>query len=201
MAETTVRELADVVGIPVDRLLAHLGESGLAAYGSRSADQRSGKGPVVHAPAPTARQGSRERAGFPPKDHTEAQVRERAQDRFAAGAQEDSDGRDAPATCIPAGRRTERGRRHAIGRGSRAMRRRAWTPRSVRCRKRRSAASRSSDETLRAEAEAREKEEALRKQREPEKKKKREPVEEPAPEPEPEAAAAPDAAPARCRCR
>lgn len=29
MAETTVRELADVVGIPVDRLLAQLGESGL----------------------------------------------------------------------------------------------------------------------------------------------------------------------------
>ena len=29
MAETTVRELADVVGIPINRLLAHLGESGL----------------------------------------------------------------------------------------------------------------------------------------------------------------------------
>ena len=29
MAETTVRELADVVGIPVNRLLAQLGESGL----------------------------------------------------------------------------------------------------------------------------------------------------------------------------
>ena len=37
MAETTVRELADVVGIPVDRLLAHLGESGLQ---HTEADQR-----------------------------------------------------------------------------------------------------------------------------------------------------------------
>ena len=37
MAETTVRELADVVGIPVNRLLAQLGESGLP---HTEADQR-----------------------------------------------------------------------------------------------------------------------------------------------------------------
>ena len=199
MAETTVRELADVVGIPVNRLLAQLGESGLP---HTEADQRindqekaqlfthlrrlHGKsGGEIAAPRKIAlkrksvselkiasSQGRR-------KTVTVETRRRRSYTPGGAAARDDS------GTAVAGEESTAKARMDAA---KRALQEEA---------KRR---QQELDETLRGEAEVREKEEALRKLREPEKK-KRAPVEEPAPEPAPEpadaqaAAAAPVAIP------
>ena len=186
MAETTVRELADVVGIPVDRLLAHLGESGLQ---HTEADQRindqekaqlfthlrrlHGKG----ASEPTAprkitlkrKSVSELRIASPQGRRKTVTVETRRRRAYAPGT-----GPSAETAAIPAGE--EGDARARMNAAKRALQEEA---------KRR---QQELDETLRAEAEVREKEEALRKLREPEKK-KRVPVEEPAPEPESETAA------------
>ena len=192
MAETTVRELADVVGIPVNRLLAQLGESGLP---HTEADQRindqekaqlfthlrrlHGKsGGEFAAPRKIAlkrksvselkiasSQGRR-------KTVTVETRRRRSYTPGGAAARDDS------GTAVAGEESTAKARMDAA---KRALQEEA---------KRR---QQELDETLRGEAEVREKEEALRKLREPEKK-KRAPVEEPAPEPAPEPVAAQAAA-------
>ena len=184
MAETTVRELADVVGIPVNRLLAQLGESGLP---HTEADQRindqekaqlfthlrrlhSKSGGEIAAPRKIAlkrksvselkiasSQGRR-------KTVTVETRRRRSYNPGGAAARDDS------GTAVAGEENTAKARMDAA---KRALQEEA---------KRR---QQELDETLRGEAEEREKEEALRKLREPEKK-KRAPVEEPAPEPAPE---------------
>ena len=190
MAETTVRELADVVGIPVNRLLAQLGESGLP---HTEADQRindkekaqlfthlrrlHGKSAGETA-APRkvtlkrksvselkiASQGRR-------KTVTVETRRRRAYAAPGAGPKDD-------AGAAGAGAADAKARMDAAKRALQVEAKRH---------------QQELDETLRAEAEAREKEEVLRKLREPEKK-KRVPVEEPAPEPAPAAAPGPSPA-------
>ena len=115
MAETTVRELADVVGIPSTGCWRNLASRGFLTR-SRRADQRSGEDAVVHAPAPPARQGW-SRAGHATQDHPAAQVDERVEDRLAAGPPEDGGGRDARAADVRAGRRPASRHEGGCGRG------------------------------------------------------------------------------------
>ena len=196
MAETTVRELADVVGIPVNRLLAHLGESGLPHTGAderindqekaqlfthlRRLHSKSGTEAVAPRKITLRRKSVSElRIASPQGRRKTVTVETRGRRVYMPGAGPRSDAGVAAA----AGEGDAKARMNAA---KRALQEEA---------KRR---QQELDETLRAEAEVREKEEALRKLREPEKK-KRPPVEEPAPEPVPEPAAAPavaDATPA-----
>ena len=176
MAETTVRELADVVGIPVDRLLARLGESGLP---HTEADQRI-------------------------NDQEKAQLFTHLRRLHGKGGDEPAAPRKITLKrksvselkiASPQGRRktvtveTRRRRVHAPGAGV------AATGQEDDAKARMDAAKRALqeeakrhqqqlDETLRAEAEAREKEEVLRKLRETSGR-KRQPDEAPGPEPAP----------------
>ena len=192
MAETTVRELADSVGIPVNRLLAHLGESGLPHTGAdeRINDQEKaqlfthlrrlhGKGgsePVAPRKISLRRKSVSElRIASPQGRRKTVTVETRGRRAYPPGA----------------GPRVDSGMAASGGEGDAKARMDAAKRALQEEAKRR---QQELDETLRAEAEVREKEEALRKLREPEKKKpapKAEP--EPAPDPAVAAPAASDA--------
>ena len=198
MAETTVRELADVVGIPVNRLLAHLGESGLP---HTEADERINDQEKAQLFTHLRRLHSK--SGAEPAAPRKITLRRKSVSELRIASPQ---GRRKTVTVETRGRRvympgtghrTDSGVAEAAGEGDAKARMNAAKRALQEEAKRR---QQELDETLRAEAEVREKEEALRKLREPEKK-KRPPVEEPAPEPAPEPAAAPapaavDAAPA-----
>ena len=191
MAETTVRELADVVRIPVNRLLAQLGECGLP---HTEADQRindqekdqlldhlrrlHGKsGGETAAPRKIAlkrKSVSELKVASSQGRRKTVTVETRRRRSYPSGAA----AKDDSGAVATGEEGTAKARMDAA---KRALQEEA---------KRR---QQELDETLRAEAEVREKEEALRKLREPEKK-KRAPVEEPAPEPAPEPADAAAAA-------
>ena len=198
MAEITVRELADAVGIPVDRLLAQLDGSGLP---HTEADQRLNEDErtllLAHLRQPD---GKSEDESTPPRKIT--LKRKSVSELKVASPQ----GRRKTVTV-----ETRRRRTYAPGAGKQdavavpadgekdAKARMAAAKRALQEEAKRR--QQDLDETLRGEAEAREKEEVLRKLREPERKKDK-PVEESTPEPEPEltpevvvAKAAPEAAP------
>ena len=187
MAETTVRELADSVGIPVNRLLAHLGESGLphTEADERINDQekaqlfthlrrlhgKSGGEPTTPRKISLRRKSVSElRIASPQGRRKTVTVETRGRRAYAPGA----------------GPRVDSGVAAQSGEGDAKARMDAAKRALQEEAKRR---QQELDETLRAEAEVREKEEALRKLREPEKKKPA-PREEPEPEPGPDPAAA-----------
>ena len=203
MAETTVRELADVVGIPVDRLLAQLGESGLPHTDAeqRIDDQQKaqllthlrrlhgkseGESAAPRKIALKRKSVSELKVASPQgrRKTVTVEVRKRRQVRGA-------ETRDGAGVLAGGGEGDAKARMDAA---KRALQEEA---------KRR---HQELDESLRAEAEVREKEEALRKLREPDRKKHREagfepgsePTIEQVPEPasEPVAAASPAAEPA-----
>ena len=182
MAETTVRELADSVGIPVNRLLAHLGESGLHHTGAdeRINDQEKAQ-LFTH-----LRRLHGKGAAEPVAARKITLRRKSVSELRVASAQ----GRRKTVTVETRGRRSQ-----APGAGPRIDTGVIATGDKGDTKARMDAAKRALheeakrrqqelDETLRAEAEVREKEEALRKLREPEKKKL-------APKAEPEAESAP----------
>ena len=193
MAETTVRELADVVGIPVNRLLAHLGESGLP---HTEADERINDQEKAQLFTHLKRLHSK--TGTEPAAPRKITLRRKSVSELRIASPQ---GRRKTVTVETRGRRM-----YMPGAGPRADAAASTIGKEGDAKARMDAAKRALqeeakrrqqelDETLRAEAEVREKEEALRKLREPEKKKpapKAEP--EPAPEPAAAAPAAPDAA-------
>ena len=194
MAETTVRELADVVGIPVNRLLAHLGESGLP---HTEADERINDQEKAQLFTHLKRLHSK--TGTEPAAPRKITLRRKSVSELRIASPQ---GRRKTVTVETRGRRM-----YMPGAGPRADAAASTIGKEGDAKARTDAAKRAAlqeeakrrqqelDETLRAEAEVREKEEALRKLREPEKKKpapKAEP--EPAPEPAAAAPAAPDAA-------
>ena len=195
MAETTVRELADVVGIPVNRLLAHLGESGLP---HTEADERINDQEKAQLFTHLRRLHSK--SGSEPAAPRKITLRRKSVSELRIASPQ---GRRKTVTVETRGRRVytpgagpraaDAGVAAVSGEGDAKARMDAAKRALQEEAKRR---QQELDETLRAEAEVREKEEALRKLREPERK-KRPPVEEPAPEPVPEpATAAADATPA-----
>ena len=188
MAETTVRELADVVGIPVNRLLAQLGESGLP---HTEADERINDQEKTQLFTHLRRLHGK--GGVEPAAPRKITLRRKSMSELRIASPQ---GRRKTVVVETRGRRT-----YAPGAGPRADTRVAAAGEESDAKARMNAAKRALqeeakrrqqelDETLRAEAEAREKEEALRKLREPEKK-KRAPTEEPVSEPASEPAAAP----------
>ena len=193
MAETTVRELADVVGIPVNRLLAHLGESGLP---HTEADERINDQEKAQLFTHLKRLHSK--TGTEPAAPRKITLRRKSVSELRIASPQ---GRRKTVTVETRGRRM-----YMPGAGPRADAAASTIGKEGDAKARMDAAKRALqeeakrrqqelDETLRAEAEVREKEEALRKLREPEKKKpapKAEP--EPAPAPAAAAPAAPDAA-------
>ena len=193
MAETTVRELADVVGIPVNRLLAHLGESGLP---HTEADERINDQEKAQLFTHLKRLHSK--TGTEPAAPRKITLRRKSVSELRIASPQ---GRRKTVTVETRGRRM-----YMPGAGPRADAAASTIGKEGDAKARMDAAKRALqeeakrrqqelDETLRAEAEVREKEEALRKLREPEKKKhtpKAEP--EPAPAPAVAAPAAPDAA-------
>ena len=193
MAETTVRELADVVGISVNRLLAQLGESGLP---HTEADQRIND--QEKAQLFTHLRRLHGKSGGETAAPRKITLKRKSVSELKIAS---SQGRRKTVTV-----ETRRRRAYAPGAGARDGSGTAPVAEASDAKARMDAAKRALqeeakrrqqelDETLRAEAEVREKEEALRKLREPEKK-KRPPVEEPPePEPAPEPAAAVPAAP------
>ena len=183
MAETTVRELADVVGIPVNRLLTHLGESGLphTEADERINDQDKAQ-LLMH-----LRRLHRKGEGEPAAPRKIALRRKSVSELRIASPQ----GRRKTVVVETRGRRA-----HGPGTARRADSGAAAAGGESDTKARMDAAKRALqeeakrhqqelDETLRAEAEVREKEEAQRKLREAEKK-RRPPPEEPAAEPAPE---------------
>ena len=197
MAETTVRELADVVGIPVDRLLVQLGESGLPHNDAeqRINDQQKaqllthlrrlhgkseGESAAPRKIALKRKSVSELKVASPQgrRKTVTVEVRKRRQVRGA-------ETRDGAGTLAGDG---EGGAKARMDAAKRALQEEA---------KRR---HQELDESLRAEAEVREKEEALRKLREPDRKKYKVtesepgPVVEQAPDPIPEPAATASAA-------
>ena len=187
MAETTVRELADVVGIPVNRLLAHLGESGLP---HTEADERINDQEKAQLFTHLKRLHSK--SGAEPAAPRKISLRRKSVSELRIASPQ---GRRKTVTVETRGRRM-----HMPGGGPKSGTGVSAAGREGDAKARMDAAKRALqeeakrrqqelDETLRAEAEVREKEEALRKLREPEKK-KRAPVAEPAPEPAPDSAAA-----------
>ena len=197
MAETTVRELADVVGIPVNRLLAHLGESGLP---HTEADERINDQEKAQLFTHLKRLHSK--SGTEPAAPRKITLRRKSVSELRIASPQ---GRRKTVTVETRGRRM-----YMPGAGPRADAAASTIGKEGDAKARMDAAKRALqeeakrrqqelDETLRAEAEVREKEEALRKLREPEKKKRprtEEPPPEPAPEPAvPPAAAAPGATP------
>ena len=192
MAETTVRELADVVRIPVDRLLAQLGECGLPhteadqRINDREKDQLLDHLRRLHG-----------KGGAEPATSRKISLRRKSVSELRIASPQ---GRRKTVTVETRGRRT-----YAPGAGPRVDSGVAAESGEGDAKARMDAAKRALqeeakrrqqelDETLRAEAEVREKEEALRKLREPEKK-KHTPREEPEPEPGPDPAAAAPAGP------
>ena len=197
MAETTVRELADVVGIPVNRLLAHLGESGLP---HTEADERINDQEKAQLFTHLKRLHSK--SGTEPAAPRKITLRRKSVSELRIASPQ---GRRKTVTVETRGRRM-----YMPGAGPRADAAASTIGKEGDAKARMDAAKRALqeeakrrqqelDETLRAEAEVREKEEALRKLREPEKKKRprtEEPPPEPAPDPAvPPAAAAPGATP------
>ena len=196
MAETTVRELADVVGIPVNRLLAHLGESGLP---HTEADERIND--QEKAQLFTHLRRLHGKSGAEPAAPRKITLRRKSVSELRIASPQ---GRRKTVTVETRGRRV-----YTPGAGPRADSGVAAVTEEGEAKARMDAAKRALqeeakrrqqelDETLRAEAEVREKEEALRKLREPEKKKRppvEEPASEPAPEPETAATVAADATP------
>ena len=187
MAETTVRELADVVGIPVNRLLAHLGESGLPHTG---ADERINDQEKAQLFTHLRRLHSK--SGTEPAAPRKITLRRKSVSELRIASPQ---GRRKTVTVETRGRRL-----HAPGSGPRADSGTPSVGKEGDAKARMDAAKRALqveakrrqqelDETLRAEAEVREKEEALRKLREPVKK-KRTPSEQPPSEPPPDSAAA-----------
>ena len=187
MAETTVRELADVVGIPVNRLLAHLGESGLP---HTEADERINDKEKAQLFTHLRRLHSK--SGTEPAAPRKITLRRKSVSELRIASPQ---GRRKTVTVETRGRRL-----HAPGSGPRADSGTPSVGKEGDAKARMDAAKRALqveakrrqqelDETLRAEAEVREKEEALRKLREPVKK-KRTPREDPASEPPPDSAAA-----------
>ena len=183
MAETTVRELADVVGIPINRLLAHLGESGLP---HTEADERINDQEKAQLFTHLRRLHSK--SGAEPVAPRKITLRRKSVSELRIASPQ---GRRKTVTVETRGRRM-----YTPGAGPRAESGVAAAAEESDTKARMDAAKRALqeeakrrqqelDETLRAEAEVREKEEALRKLREPEKK-KRPPVEEPGSEPAPE---------------
>ena len=194
MAETTVRELADVVGIPVNRLLAHLGESGLP---HTEADERINDQEKAQLFTHLKRLHSK--TGTEPAAPRKITLRRKSVSELRIAS---AQGRRKTVTVETRGRRM-----YMPGAGPRADAAASTIGKEGDAKARMDAAKRALqeeakrrqqelDETLRAEAEVREKEEALRKLREPEKKKKPAPKAEPEPALDPAAAApaAPDAA-------
>ena len=186
MTETTVRELADVVGIPVNRLLAHLGESGLP---HTEADERIND--QEKAQLFTHLRRLHGKGGAEPAAPRKITLRRKSVSELRIASPQ---GRRKTVTVETRGRRA-----HMPGAGPRADSGVVSVAEEGDAKARMNAAKRALqeeakrrqqelDETLRAEAEAREKEEALRKLREPEKK-KRPLIEEPASEPAPDPAA------------
>ena len=191
MAETTVRELADVVGIPVNRLLAHLGESGLHHTGADERINDKEKAQLF-----THLRRLHTKSGTEPAAPRKVSLRRKSVSELRIASPQ---GRRKTVTVETRGRRL-----HTPGSGPRADSATPAVGTEGEAKARMNAAKRALqeeakrrqqelDETLRAEAEVREKEEALRKLREPEKK-KRAPAEQPAPEPAPDPAAATPAA-------
>ena len=191
MAETTVRELADVVGIPVNRLLAHLGESGLHHTGADERINDKEKAQLF-----THLRRLHTKSGTEPAAPRKVSLRRKSVSELRIASPQ---GRRKTVTVETRGRRL-----HTPGSGPRADSATPAAGTEGEAKARMNAAKRALqeeakrrqqelDETLRAEAEVREKEEALRKLREPEKK-KRAPAEQPAPEPAPDPAAATPAA-------
>ncbi len=192
MAETTVRELADTVGIPVNRLLAHLGESGLPHTGADERINDQEKAQLF-----THLRRLHGKGGAEPAAPRRITLRRKSVSELRIAS---SQGRRKTVTVETRGRRT-----HTPGAGPRTDPGAAAAGGEGEARARMDAAKRALqeeakrrqqelDETLRAEAEVREKEEALRRLREPEKK-KRAPREEPAPAPELDPAVAAPASP------
>ena len=191
MAETTVRELADNVGIPVNRLLAHLGESGLPHTGADERINEQEKAQLL-----THLKRLHSKSGTEPAAPRKITLRRKSVSELRIASPQ---GRRKTVTVETRGRRL-----YMPGAGPRADAAASAIGREGDAKARMDAAKRALqeeakrrqqelDETLRAEAEVREKEEALRKLREPEKK-KRPRTEEPPPEPAPDPAAAPPAA-------
>ena len=191
MAETTVRELADVVGIPVNRLLAHLGESGLPHTGADERINDQEKAQLF-----THLRRLHTKSGTEPAAPRKISLRRKSVSELRIAS---AQGRRKTVTVETRGRRL-----HAPGSGPRAGSATPAVGKEGEAKARMNAAKRALqeeakrrqqelDETLRAEAEVREKEEALRKLREPEKR-KRAPAEQPAPDPAPDPAAATPAA-------
>ena len=191
MAETTVRELADVVGIPVNRLLAQLGESGLP---HTEADQRINDQEKAQLFMHLRRLHSK--SGGEPAEPRKITLKRKSVSELKIAS---SQGRRKTVTVETRGRRAfmpGAGPRDGSGVAAAGQEGDAKARMNAAKRALQEEAKRRQqelDETLRAEAEVREKEEAERKLREPEKK-KRTPVEEPLPEPAPETAAAETAA-------
>ena len=181
MAETTVRELADVVGIPVNRLLAHLGESGLH---HTEADHRIND--QEKAQLFTHLRRLHGKGGSEPAAPRKITLRRKSVSELRIASPQ---GRRKTVVVETRGRRT-----YPPGAGPRPDTGVAAAGEEGSAKARMDAAKRALqeeakrrqqelDETLRAEAEAREKAEALRKLGDPEKK-KRAPVEEqPVPQP------------------
>ena len=191
MAETTVRELADVVGIPVNRLLAHLGESGLPHTEAEERINDQEKAQLF-----THLRRLHGKSGTEPAAPRKITLRRKSVSELRIASPQ---GRRKTVTVETRGRRT-----HPPDAGSKADPGAAAVGREGDAKARMDAAKRALqeeakrrqqelDETLRAEAEVREKEEALRKLREPERK-RRPPVKEPELEPVPDPAAASPAA-------
>ena len=168
MAETTVRELADVVGIPVNRLLAQLGESGLphTEADERINDQEKAQlfthlrrlhgksGGETAAPRKIAlkrKSVSELKIASSQGRRKTVTVETRRRRSYMPGG---AAARDGSGTAVAGDENTAKARMDAA---KRALQEEA---------KRR---QQELDETLRGEAEVREKEEALRKLREPEK--------------------------------
>ena len=190
MAETTVRELADVVGIPVNRLLAHLGESGLPHTEANERINDQEKAQLF-----THLRRLHGKSGGEPAAPRKITLRRKSVSELRIASPQ---GRRKTVTVETRGRRAYMpgvGSRDsgvaAAGQEGDAKARMDAAKRALQEEAKRR--QQELDETLRAEAEVREKEEAVRKLREPEKK-KRTPVEEPAPEPAPEPAAVETAA-------
>ena len=189
MAATTVRELADNFGIPVERLLAQLGESGLPHI---EADQQINE--QQRDQWLTHLRRLHGKGGAEPAAPRKITLRRKSVSELRIASPQ---GRRKTVVVETRGRRT-----YAPGAGPRADTRVAAAGEEGDAKARMNAAKRALqeeakrrqqelDETLRAEAEAREKAEALRKLGDPEKKKKRAPIEEqPAPEPPSEPAEA-----------
>ena len=191
MAETTVRELADVVGITVARLLVQLGESGLP---HTDAEQRINDQQKAQLLTHLRRlHGKSEGESAAPRKI--ALKRKSVSELKIASPQ----GRRKTVTVEVRKRRQARGAETRDGAGALAGSGEGDTKARMDAAKRalQEEAKRRHqelDESLRAEAEVREKEEALRKLREPDRKKHKgadiEPAVEQAPEPVPELAAA-----------